>query len=535
MTSRQVVSATTRAALLLLCAAAAVRAQTTGSIEGRITDSSGALLPGVTVEATSPNLQGIRSSVTQRDGSFRFPAVAPGDYVLRAHLEGFRPAEKAATVSLGATATVNLVLQLAAAEQVVVSGEAPLMDTTSTTTGTNYTSHVITHLPVSRNYADIVRSNPGRLDGPRRHAGTFARADDLRRDLGREPVDHRRGQHDERLQGRPGQGHQQRVRAGGRGQDRRLSGRVRPGARGRGQRRSPSRAATSSTATPSSTTTRRAPRRRASSSPETRASAEMRVADGERFDYGADLGGFLLKDRLWFFGAYNRVDLQGDVSRVQSSTYVSSDGPVSVRRHGQPLLGKADLERGVLDNGRRNRFRGPLDDLGGGGSRSSAGSRRFLRHADREPRPFDVVFRPGAGRDRLRSPADPALRLAGDRDGCRARTTRTRTASRRPTGSDTSTGRAAGGTPEQPCDPPEEPHNITGGYGFIAGLQDRQSLAAATRCRADVTFYAGNHEIKAGADYLDGRTDANGSFTGEQAVQVRTSTGSSTIDTISSP
>ena len=35
--------------------------------------------------------------------------------------------------------------------------------------------------------------------------------------------------------------------------------------------------------------------------------AQMRVVDGNRFDYGADLGGFLLKDRLWFFGAYNRV------------------------------------------------------------------------------------------------------------------------------------------------------------------------------------------------------------------------------------
>ena len=61
---------------------------------------------------------------------------------------------------------------------------------------------------------------------------------------------------------------------------------------------------------------------------------EMRVADGERFDYGADLGGFLVKDRLWFFGAYNRVSLQGHVSRVESSTYVSSDGPVSLRRDG---------------------------------------------------------------------------------------------------------------------------------------------------------------------------------------------------------
>ena len=47
--------------------------------------------------------------------------------------------------------------------------------------------------------------------------------------------------------------------------------------------------------------------------------AQMRVADGERFDYGADLGGFIVKDRLWFFGAYNRVSSQGDLSRLQAS------------------------------------------------------------------------------------------------------------------------------------------------------------------------------------------------------------------------
>ena len=55
--------------------------------------------------------------------------------------------EKSAKVSLDATTTVDLTLQLAAEEQVVVSGEAPLIDTTSTTTGTNYTSSVIAICP----------------------------------------------------------------------------------------------------------------------------------------------------------------------------------------------------------------------------------------------------------------------------------------------------------------------------------------------------------------------------------------------------
>ncbi len=103
------------------------------------------------------------------------------------------------------------------------------------------------------------RSVPaGRPDGHRRSAGALARALDLRRDLGREPLPDRRRQHDERHQGVPGQDDQQRVRRGGRGQDRRLPGRVRPEHRRRRSTSSRSRAATSSTETPSATTTTRA-------------------------------------------------------------------------------------------------------------------------------------------------------------------------------------------------------------------------------------------------------------------------------------
>ena len=148
-------------AVCLLITSRTGRAQTTGSISGHVADPSGAPLPGATVEATSPNLQGVRTAVTDSAGAFRFPAVAPGAYRVRAALGGFRAVEKTATVSLGATATVDLMLQIAAEDQVNVSGETPLIDQTSTTTGTNYTSNVIAHLPVARNYADIVKANPG--------------------------------------------------------------------------------------------------------------------------------------------------------------------------------------------------------------------------------------------------------------------------------------------------------------------------------------------------------------------------------------
>ncbi len=146
---------------LLLLVPVAVFAQTTGTVDGTVTDQSNAPLPGVTVELTSPNLQGTRTAVTSADGRYRFPAVPPGPYKVTAELAGFGKVEKRATVTLDATQTVNLSLALSTTAEVTVTGEAPLVDSTSTTQGTNYSAKVIDKLPVGRNYADVAFSQPG--------------------------------------------------------------------------------------------------------------------------------------------------------------------------------------------------------------------------------------------------------------------------------------------------------------------------------------------------------------------------------------
>jgi hypothetical protein len=66
-------------------------AQTTGGISGRVTDSTGAVLPGVTVELRSDALQGVRTDVTASDGTYRFSLLPPGGYDVRFALEGFAP------------------------------------------------------------------------------------------------------------------------------------------------------------------------------------------------------------------------------------------------------------------------------------------------------------------------------------------------------------------------------------------------------------------------------------------------------------
>ena len=137
-------------------------AQTTGTVEGAVTDQSNSPLPGVTVELTGAKLQGARSTVTAADGRYRFLNLIPGDYAITATLAGFGKVEKRATVTLDATATANLQLNLSTTAEVTVTGEAPLIDSTSTTTGSNYANKVIDKLPLaSRNYAAIVLSQPG--------------------------------------------------------------------------------------------------------------------------------------------------------------------------------------------------------------------------------------------------------------------------------------------------------------------------------------------------------------------------------------
>ena len=64
-------------------------ASSTGTIQGRVTDSQGAVLPGVTVTATSPALIQPQTTVTSETGNYRFPAVPPGEFELTYELAGF--------------------------------------------------------------------------------------------------------------------------------------------------------------------------------------------------------------------------------------------------------------------------------------------------------------------------------------------------------------------------------------------------------------------------------------------------------------
>ena len=95
------------AVCLLVAAPLAVFAQTTGTIDGTVSDQNSGALPGVTVELTSPNLQGSRTLVTGNDGHFRFVSLPPGRYTISASLSGFGSVQKTANVQLDSTVTAT--------------------------------------------------------------------------------------------------------------------------------------------------------------------------------------------------------------------------------------------------------------------------------------------------------------------------------------------------------------------------------------------------------------------------------------------
>src|ERR1700750_2744115 len=94
-----------------LCSMPAFAQVTPGRRTGVVTDAQGAVLPGVTVTATSPSLIGVQTTVTQADGKFLFPALASGTYKLTFELSGFRTMTRE-NIPLGVGQTISIDGQL---------------------------------------------------------------------------------------------------------------------------------------------------------------------------------------------------------------------------------------------------------------------------------------------------------------------------------------------------------------------------------------------------------------------------------------
>jgi outer membrane receptor protein involved in Fe transport len=131
-----------------------------GAIEGLVKDSSGGVLPGVTVEVTSPALiERIRTTVTDNTGNYRILRLPVGEYAVKFSLAGFTTVERSnIIVNSGFTATINAELKVGqVAETLTVTGESPVVDVRTTTTQTILTDKVIESIPSARNVFDMTK------------------------------------------------------------------------------------------------------------------------------------------------------------------------------------------------------------------------------------------------------------------------------------------------------------------------------------------------------------------------------------------
>ncbi len=143
---------------------ALIAQMTTGNIVGTVTDETAAVLPGVTVTLTGAGVAGAPTFQTTAIGAYRFSTLPPGRYDITFEMQGFATlSRQQIVVSVGGTVEVNVVLTLSdVAETITVIGETPIVDTRSTKIGTTYDREWVDNAPIKRNvFFDYLASAPG--------------------------------------------------------------------------------------------------------------------------------------------------------------------------------------------------------------------------------------------------------------------------------------------------------------------------------------------------------------------------------------
>ena len=158
-------------ALLLAAVLVAIPAgaqEQSGSIQGVVKDAQGGVLPGVSVEARSPQVVGSSTATTDALGLYRFPALPPGTYEITANLQGFNAAKAAVTLALGQLLRVDLTLAVGGvAETIQVTGESPLIDVKQNATFATVQAEAIARIPKGRDFTGVIAMTAGANDETR--------------------------------------------------------------------------------------------------------------------------------------------------------------------------------------------------------------------------------------------------------------------------------------------------------------------------------------------------------------------------------
>ena len=148
--------------LSMVALAAPLFAQQTGTITGRVTDTSGGVLPGVTVEARSNVLPGPRVTTAGSNGDYRLPALPPGEYTLVFNLSGMQSVTRKAFVQLSQETSVDARLGVSGiTEAVTVTAETSFVDKDTAAVATGLSARQLAGLPLGTDYRDLIKVIPG--------------------------------------------------------------------------------------------------------------------------------------------------------------------------------------------------------------------------------------------------------------------------------------------------------------------------------------------------------------------------------------
>jgi Carboxypeptidase regulatory-like domain/TonB-dependent Receptor Plug Domain len=148
---------------VFITAALATAQQPTGQIFGKVTDQSGAVMPGVTVTLTSPILLQPLTAVTSETGSYQFPSLEVADYVVKFELTGFKTVvDEGIHITAGFSAQVNAQLSVSTVQETItVTGATPVVDTKETGTKQTFTNELLQSIPSARDPWVILQQTAG--------------------------------------------------------------------------------------------------------------------------------------------------------------------------------------------------------------------------------------------------------------------------------------------------------------------------------------------------------------------------------------
>ncbi len=150
------------AGLLLVSAGAAMAQLQTGNLYGKVSDQTGAALPGVTVTLDTGEAPQVQ--VTNAQGEFRFLSLAPASYKIKAELQGFSPVEyPKIVINVGRNTSIEVTMSSAVEDVITVTSESPLLDEKAIRTGNTVSQNELQKIPTARDPWTVLQSTPGVL------------------------------------------------------------------------------------------------------------------------------------------------------------------------------------------------------------------------------------------------------------------------------------------------------------------------------------------------------------------------------------